>query len=1234
MLVDSSGARLADETAAQPAPPQGSDKTTPSVGISFDPLLGGGMPLEADLPTVAGRASSLPPGDVREPPASNAMPHFGELDDLLDLPAPDLSDLPMPKAPAAAPPRTASKSEARRITPTQLSPQPQKQPQPAAKPTVQMLRPAAPDDWASLKDEELDADLPMVPDRDSFLPAPSPARRDSFGAIELPTAPVSSPSAASPKALPKERGRSSAQLPVPASELPKAVDSSPVLAQKAPPKRKDSIDLAFDFENAAPEAPKPQGFPEKDRPTVRAAVPLPMAEPSLSGGDQKTVKAESPLALGNLDAIEFDDLPQDQWTQPVEPPSNLIELSMPTGMAESGAPPPIELEALPPLEFAPEGDAPPPVPDLPPPPQSAKPQNPIELAKDEGGFQFKEEAAPPVQSERPKRARLPSEGPAGGAAEADDKPQKSKLIRNLIAAGIVAIAGAGLTLIPDVGAFGWMWVADKVLEGSHSQALNEVKGAVQANFATDTYPASAGAYAKVKAAEQNAPRHRPTLSYAAYVAFARAIRFGKKGADEARARQLLAYASSAPSPEFTLGTAAQQALSGQLDNARASASGLLKTSPSNIDAAVLLGEIELLAKSGDKAVAAWKKAVEINKNARTLYGMARAAFAAGQREASEENARAALGVSPAHPGAHTLIASLIWARGEKEEAEALALLAKVTGEGDVKNAAGERDLVEANSVLGTIHLARSRNSAAEQAFGAALKLDPQAMEALLGNGELLYRAGRFSEASARFEAAIRADAQNIQAKVGAAKTWMAQERTKEAKDLLRKARESQPKEALLAYYLGRAEDALGNKKEAEAAYAEAISLGKGEEDLVSAYVALSYLLGSLGRAEDAAAKLNEAAEKFPNSPALHKAKGEIALSLGRYDEAKQELEASLAQKDDLSTRFKLGVTLRRMRSFEEAAKVFDQIGAADKEFPGLSLERGLLFEETGQSDKALEMYKTALEKAPDDLDLKLRVGSTQVMAGRGNLAEPLLREVVKQRPNSAEASHFLGRALLSKGVAIAEALRFLERATEIDPNRGEYFLYVGWAANESGQASKADSALKRALELDKELGDAHWQRGVLLQKQGATADALAELQIALQKRPSRFEAYATMALCFQDQARWPEAEEAWRKAIAGNDEVPEWHYRIGKIYASRGNRAASGPEMVKAIAQVEASPRPKPAWLFDAHFLAAEALRNAGDKNKSIEHFNKFLKLSPPDNAYRADAERALKSMGAWPPPQ
>ncbi|WP_437897766.1 tetratricopeptide repeat protein [Sorangium sp. So ce124] len=815
------------------------------------------------------------------------------------------------------------------------------------------------------------------------------------------------------------------------------------------------------------------------------------------------------------------------------------------------------------------------------------------------------------------------------AATTEAPPQKSKIKRYVVAAlAVAAVSGGALALVPDVGAFGVNLISDRLNAFAHEGALAELRQRTQAAFGKDTASAANGALNDANATRGNAPRHRPTMAYAAYIAFARSLRFGHRTVDDAFGKEMLTLASSHPSDLLSLAVAAQAAASGELPRARQAAQALAAQLKDDIDLAVLAAEIELAAKDAPKAIAAWQHASGIQKSARTLYGLARAQLLAGDAAGAEASARGALEASPDHVGARTLIASLLWQAPGREQ-EALDLLGKVTGDGPIRAAASDPEIVDAYTLLGTIHLAKSRMSAAEQAFAAAVKLDPQAVRALIGNGEVLYRSGRYSEAQARFEAAARADDKNLAAQLGKAKTWLAQERMKEAKDLLKELQKTHAAAPQVAYWLGRTELALGNKKDAEQAYLDAVKSTENLPEVVDAYVALASLLSSMGRNEAAAEKLSEATAKFPDLPALHKAKAEVALQTGRYDEARQELELALAKEDDLGSQFKLGVAYRRLRRFEDAAKVFDKVTAADKDYPGLALERGLLFEETGQSERALEMYADALRKAPNDIDLKLRVGSTQVMAGHASQAEPILRDVLKDRANSAEANHFLGRALLVRGTNMAEALRFLERAAELDPNRAEYHLYVGWGANETAQTARAEMALKRALELDAELGDAYWQRGVLLQKQGASRDALADLKIALEKRPSRYEAYATMALCYQDQGNWAAAEEAWRKAIAANDKVPEWHYRLGKIYASRGNRAGTASEMEQAVTLGEAPDRSTPPWLFDAHFLLAEALRAANNREKAIHHYERFLETAPTDNAYRRDAEQALESLGA-----
>ena len=814
------------------------------------------------------------------------------------------------------------------------------------------------------------------------------------------------------------------------------------------------------------------------------------------------------------------------------------------------------------------------------------------------------------------------------------RPARASRVRRvaILAAVALAVGGGALTLEPSIGPFGINFISDRVNAKTNAAKLDAVRAGVQADFDEDTFAASKRAFASALAAQVAVPRHHATAAYAAYVALARGLRFGHRSEDDTRGEQLLTTAGAEPSDARALAVAAQAAGKGQLPQARQAVADLLQRSPKDVDAADLAGEIELAAKAPADAVKAWKQALAARgdkKSARASFGLARAQAAAGDNAGAEASAGAAILASKLHAGARNLLASLIWQTPE-HEAEALTLLKTVTEDAEVRTASSDVELIEAYTLLGHIHLTRSRISAAEQAFAAALKLDPQAVQALIGNGELFYRSGRYSEALARFEAATRSNDENIPAKVSVAKTWLALERMKEAKDLLKTQREAHPGDALVLYWLGRTEEALGNKKDAEAGYSSAIKVGGDKPEVVDAYVALARLLSGAGRTDEAAQKLAEASQKFPELPALHRAKGEVALQTGRYEEARAEFKAALALDDDLGTRFKLGVAERRMRAFTEAAIAFDAIGALDKDYPGLALERGLMFEETGQSDKALESYSDALRKAPNDVDLKLRVGSTQVIAGHAAQAEAILRQVVKDRPSSAEASHFLGRALLVKGTNLTEAMKFLEAAVNIDGNRAEYHLYVGWAANETGQPARAETALKKALELDKGLGDAYWQRGILRQKSGSASDALEDLKMALEKRPSRYDAYAAMGFCYQDLSRWPEAEAAWRNAIAGNAGIAEWHYRLGKILASHGNVAASGPELEQAVKLGDVADHTAPGWLYDAHLLLAEAVRDR-NKPRAIESYRRFLELAPKDSPYVSEAEKALVSLGASP---
>lgn len=849
--------------------------------------------------------------------------------------------------------------------------------------------------------------------------------------------------------------------------------------------------------------------------------------------------------------------------------------------------------------------------------------------------------APPAQDEDMEFGAIPQESAQssgdqviGGAVPGTDAKQplvsdqerarrrRKRVLWIGAAVSVLVVGGASLALSPELGPYGVHFISDAIHQDEYHRTASARIGQSRAAMAEDTYGTYRTAMRSLETAMAKHERLRPLVSYAAFLGQLAQLRFGSDPPQKARADVRLSSLSEGQEDSYLdLARAARAAADGELAKARQSLKRVGAREESRLDGVILAGEVELAVGNGEAALRYWNQAEALEKSPRTAFGAARAHALAGNLAAAREKALSALKRNPEHAGARIILARTLW-HLDQDVSGARELVDAV-----IKNAiqASPIELVDAYTLLGDTHLETSHISAAEAAYGHALKIVPQAARALSGLGDTLYRAGRYSESLARFEAAAQADPNDLAAAVGVAKSNIALEKLREASATLKKLREAHPKSALVHYWYGQAEEALGNRDEAEKAFQQAIAHGAGGDIVVRAYVALALLMNQLGRREEAQTLLTTAREKLGESAEVHKALGQLAMSQGRYGEALTRFrDAARLNPRDLATKFNLGASLSRLREFEEATKVFDEVAEVDRDFPGLALERGLLYESSGRSDEALKMYESALDKAPDDPDLMLRVGCGKVAAGRYQQALGLLEKVLTQKPQSAETSHCLGRARLIEGKNLAEALRTLKRAVELDPHRPEYHLYVGWAANEAGRVAEAEEALKRALELDQGLADAFWQRGVLRYRQGAVKDAVQDLKRALELRPSRSEARAALADAYYDLGREGQALEQWRLAIEAQPENATWHYRYGRLLAQNRLNAEARGELERAL-QLAESEEPRARWLWEAHRLLARAI---GHQSAAIEHWEHFLRMSPQDNAYRDEAKKELKQLG------
>jgi cellulose synthase operon protein C len=1198
--------------AAVPVPPPldfgdiSADIMPPPAGLDDLPAVAPAVGLPAVAP------ARKPPPPPPKPPARPAPPQpvldFGELSDIggIDLPSPaDGAGLPAPVAggtargahgvmdlPATAAPRGGLPApKGTGVT------------APMGKIDLPGMRPSRQITGAALGFGE--PDLPIIAGTEPGLPAPKSLEfGSSFGELDLPLASDVGKDLPSPMdgsmhlPAPSFQGSHLPAVPDPSSHLPIATAADrhlPAPASSGPmsldAEEFDVMAAASQDEDVWPKAPKLGAEPRKSTMPMGSqpppASPASMEDPGLLGDSEAVNPAISRQAGGGTSFGEV----------------NLGDGG--PGADLGGAPTPgFGERALgggeDDMEFG------------------GIPQE--KEAHDKGGSGVPGLDAAPAPAPKPRAASM-----AGASVELPAKRSKAVKITGVALLAIIGL-GAGLAATP-YGAFGMNVISDAVHSREHGRLIGQSVTESRRLLGTDTAEAAGRALALFDDAVGRAPRQAPLASYGAFLGFLREVRFGPDPAVHAHATALLAQASKIAKDADYIGLAkaAEAVAQGQLAKARSDVQALARKDANDIDVAILAGELELVAGDYKTALQAWETASKIEDSPRTAFGRARAHYGLTEIEKCKKDTQSALDRSPEHVGARILMARVL--RRANADEKAMAMLDQIAKPGKLKQTAGRNEMVAVYTLLGDIHLARSRMSSAEGSFAEALKLDPKDADALCGFGEVLYREGRFAEALARFEAAIQANAESVPARIGAAKTKIALERLQDAKEILKKLREARPADPQVAFWLARAEEALGNKSGAERILADAVARALPGDHVIELYVALARFLAAAGKNTEAEAKLAEAKQKLPDSLEIRKAFGDIHLQAGRLEQAKAEFDLVLERDpQDLYALFNSGVCLLRMKKYDEAQSVFDKVSAVDKNYPGLALERGVLFEASGQEKRALEMYQEALSGAPNDPDLQLRVGSAEIANGHAAQAEEILRKVLTARPNSAEANHYLGRALLLKGTNLAESLRHLQRAAEIDPNKAEYWLYVGWAANDAGQPNVAGEALHKALDLDKSLADAYWQRGILERRQSAVRDAERDLLKALELKPSRYEAYATLAECYEEGRRWDQALGSWRKAISGDPDRSLWHYKLARLLWTNHNLNEAGEEAAKALQLAAKEARPN--WLWEAHMIAGDAQKAAGKKSEAIASYKEFMKLAPPDSPYRHDVRKALQALG------
>jgi predicted Zn finger-like uncharacterized protein len=808
----------------------------------------------------------------------------------------------------------------------------------------------------------------------------------------------------------------------------------------------------------------------------------------------------------------------------------------------------------------------------------------------------------------------------------DAKPGRGRtVLLGTVFVLLLVVVGGGVALgFTPYGYFGSYYLEQFLPEAGSEGETQQTIAAAEAEAASDTYGDVRASLSKLAAARRDQGLNRRLLARSLLHEALYQIRFGTDASSAAREGRIHARLEQRgfEAPGIDVARAAYYLRNNDTGRA-ASFIGLAQSrTPDDAYVHLVAGELALAQGDAAGATTAFQTALDKGAGARAQWGLARAALLAGEAALARTAIDATLTASPRHARALLAKARIVWQEGQRDAALELAETAAGVREID-----GERvtpsvtDRAAAWTLMGQIHERAGNRGRARESYENALEANALEVDAMLGNGRLLLSEGRYRDALARFQSVIDSGVDHpgevegqrslqTEAKLGAARAMIELEMSQEARGILEEllAQEAEDADAML--YLGKVSEAAGDRTAAEQYYRDAIRV---RGDRFDGYLALAQLFFGSGREDDADEVLRQARERVAESAEMRRMLGDMELTRSSLSAAETEYRRALdLDPDDLAARFSLGVTLRRSGKLEEAGQIFEQVARRDDTWPGLALERGLLYEAEGESDRAVASYERALAERPNDIDLQLRLGAALVSANRIDEAEEKLAQVMRERPDSAEAEHFMGRVLFARG-DLQESMTHLVRAVTLDASRAEFHLYVAWVALEqANNLGRALEEVQAALERDASLADAYWIRGRIYILTGAYRDAIRDLERALELKPGRYQAHAAMGEAYEAMRDFDRATQSYERALEQDGDQGSWWYRLGQVRMDAGDRNGAVPALVRAV-EIGAPLDPAPTWLLDAHRVLGDAYRLGGDNASAIVQYRRYMELAPPN---------------------
>jgi protein O-GlcNAc transferase len=408
------------------------------------------------------------------------------------------------------------------------------------------------------------------------------------------------------------------------------------------------------------------------------------------------------------------------------------------------------------------------------------------------------------------------------------------------------------------------------------------------------------------------------------------------------------------------------------------------------------------------------------------------------------------------------------------------------------------DSAALHDALGTLLAQQENYTEAADQFRLALSLDPSLASAHYHRGSVFLNQGGLAAAVTELTQANTLAKDNIDYALQLGRALRADHQDETALAVLRRALTLDPASVDAKYELALTLQANDNAHEALPLFEQVVAARPTDS---AALTNLGLALVQTGDAKSAISFYLRALALNAKSATLHQDLGVAYLQQNDLNQAMEQFRAGLAiEPDNPQLHYDLGLALKLKDDPAESAAELERAEKLDPNLPDPPYTLGVLYMQLGRFAEARVELEKATALRPDNADAWAILGNVYKETGEPQKGVAALRRAIELLPNQPSPHISLAAILIQLGDTAGAAAERKKAADlsriAVSRQRANFALDSGRTLLKRGQVAEALVQLQTAVDADPNYAEAHFALADALDRQGRSADAALERQKA------------------------------------------------------------------------------------------------------------------------------------------